>query len=48
VRPKRTRDNNIKIDLKETRCEVVDQIKVAQDRVRRRALVDNVMNLRVS
>jgi len=39
--------NNIKIDLQEVGCEDVDWIDLAQDRDRRWALVNAVMNLRV-
>jgi hypothetical protein len=40
-------EDNIKIDLRETRFGDVDWIHLAQDRVRWRALVNTVMNLRV-
>ena len=36
-----------KLDLQEVQCEVLDWIKLAQDRGRWRALVNAVMNLRV-
>jgi hypothetical protein len=39
--------DNIKMDLVETGVNVVDWIGLAQDRYRRRALVNSVMNLRV-
>jgi hypothetical protein len=39
--------DNIKTDLLETGLSVVDWIGLAQDRYRRRALVNSVMNLRV-
>jgi len=39
-------EDNIKIDLIEMGCEVLDRIIVAQDRNRWRALVNAVMNLR--
>jgi hypothetical protein len=40
--------NNIKMDLREIRWDGMDWIDVAQDRDRWRALVNTVMNLRVS
>jgi hypothetical protein len=39
--------NNIKIDLREIGCDVVDWIDLAQDRDNWRALVNTVMNLGV-
>jgi hypothetical protein len=46
-RPRRRWEDNIKIDLREIGFGDVDWIHWAQDRVRRRALVNTVMNLRV-
>jgi hypothetical protein len=46
-RPKRRWIDNIKMDLLEIGVSVVDRIGLAQDRYRRRALVNSVMNLRV-
>jgi len=46
-RPRRRRDDNIKMNLQEVGCEGMDWSDVAQDRGRWRALVNAVMNLRV-
>jgi hypothetical protein len=46
-RPRRRWIDNIKMDLIEIGVNVVDWIGLAQDRYRRRALVNSVMNLRV-
>jgi hypothetical protein len=46
-RPRRRWIDNIKMDLLEVRLSAVDWIDLAQDRYRRRALVNAVMNLRV-
>ena len=47
-RPRRKWENNIKMDLKEVGCGGMDWIELAQDRDRWRALVNAVVNLRVS
>jgi len=46
-RPRRRWEDNIKMDLKEMRCESMDWIELAEDRDGWRALVNAVMNLRV-
>ena len=47
VRPRRRWKDNIKMDLQEVGCGSMDWIELAQGRVRWRALVYAVMNLRV-
>jgi hypothetical protein len=47
-RPRRRWENNIKVDLQQVGCGGMDWIELAQDRDRWRALVNAVMNLRVS
>jgi len=47
-RPRRRWEDNIKMDLQEVGCGDIDWIELAQDRVRWWALVNVVMNLRVS
>ena len=44
-RPRRRWEDDIKIDLQEVGCGVMDWIKLAQDRDGWRALVKEVMNL---
>jgi ribosome biogenesis protein Nip4 len=46
-RPRRRWEDNIKVDLQEMGCGVVDWIELCQDRNRWRVLVNAVMNLRV-
>jgi len=46
-RPRRRWDDNIKIDLPEVGCEIMDWVELAQDRDRWRTLVSVVMNSRV-
>jgi hypothetical protein len=46
-RPRRRREDHIKMDLQEVECEGMDWNGVAQDKDRRRAFVNKVMNLRV-
>jgi len=43
-RPRRRWEDNIKMDLQEVECEVVDWFELAQDRDRWRTLVSAVMN----
>ena len=47
-RPRRRWENNIKTDLQEVGCTSMDWIELTQDRDRWRALVNAVMNLRVT
>ena len=46
-KPRRRWEDNIKMDLQEVGCGVMDWIGLAQDRDRWRALVNGVMNFRV-
>jgi hypothetical protein len=46
-RPRRRCNDNIRLELKEIRWEIVDWIHLALDRDQWRAVVDTVMNLRV-
>jgi len=46
-RPKRRWKGNIRMDLREKGCEVVDWIHLAQDKDQWWAVVNTVMNLRV-
>ena len=46
-RPRRRWEDNIKMDLQEMGCGVVDWIDLARDRDRLRAFVSAVMNLQV-
>jgi hypothetical protein len=46
-RPRRRWEENIKMNLQEVGCRGVEWIKLAQDRGRRRALVNAVMNFRI-
>jgi hypothetical protein len=47
-RPKRRREGNIRMDLKETGWENVGCMRLAEDKNQWRAVVNTVMNLRVS
>jgi hypothetical protein len=46
-RPRRRWEDNIKMDLRETRIDMANWIRLARDRVQWRAFVNSVMNLRV-
>ena len=46
-RPRRRWEDNIKMDLQEVRCGVMEWLELAEDRKRWRALVNAVTNLRV-
>jgi hypothetical protein len=46
-RPRRSWEDNIKMDLQKVGCEGMDWIELAQERDRWRALVNALMNLRV-
>ena len=46
--PRRRWEDNIKMDLQEVGCRGMDWIELAQDRDRWRALVNAIMNIRVS
>jgi len=46
-RPRRSWEDNIKLDLQEVGCGGMDWIELAQDRDRWRTIVNAVMNLRV-
>jgi hypothetical protein len=47
VGPRRRWKDNIKADLQEVECGDMDWIELAQDRDRRKAPVNAIMNLRV-
>jgi len=46
-RPSWRREDNIKMDLQEVECEVMDWIELVQDRDRWQSLANAVMNLRL-
>jgi len=45
--PRHRWENNVKVDFQEVRCGGTDWIDLAQDRDRRRVLVNAIINLRV-
>jgi hypothetical protein len=47
-RPRRRWMDNIKMDLRDIKCDDMDRIDLSQDRDQWRVLVNTVMNLRVS
>ena len=47
-RHRRRWEDNVKVDFQEVGCGVMDWIELTQDRDRWRALVNAVMNIRVS
>ena len=47
-RPRRRWENNIKMDLQDVGCGGMDWIELVQDRYRRWAFVNAVMNIRVA
>jgi hypothetical protein len=47
-RPRSRCEDNIKMDIQEVECRVMDLFELAQDKDRCRALGNAVMNLRVS
>jgi hypothetical protein len=47
VRPRRRREDNIKIDLQEVECGGIEWIELAHDRDRYRALVNAEINLQI-
>jgi hypothetical protein len=46
-RPRRRWEDNVKMDFQEVGCQCLDWIELAQDRDRRRALMNAVMNFMV-
>jgi len=48
ARPRRKWEENIKVDLQEVRWRTMDWIDLDEDRYRWRAVVNAVMNLRVT
>jgi len=45
--PGRTRENSIKMDLREAACKDVDYINLVQDRIQKRTSLNTVMKLHV-
>jgi hypothetical protein len=46
-KPRHKQENDIKMDIKEIGCLIVDWVHLAQDRLQWRALVDTVINRQV-
>jgi hypothetical protein len=44
---RRRSEDNIKANVEDTRCEIMDKIQLARDRVQWRTLVNTVMDLRI-
>jgi len=47
TRPRRTREDNNRMDLRNIEWEILDWVRLTQDRGQRQDLVNTTMNLRV-